>query len=310
MTDIVITEFMDEGAVARLRAAYDVHHDPDLYARPAEIAARVAGAPALIVRNQTRVTRAVLDAASRLVVVGRLGVGLDNIDLETCVARGIAVIPATGANAGSVVEYVLGTAMALARGAYHANAAMLAGAFPKTALIGREIAGRRLGLVGYGRIARDLAVKASALGMSVAATERGGGEADGVARLPLDALLAGSDIVSLHVPLTPETRGLIGAERIARMRPGAILIDTSRGGIVDVSALARALRSGHLGGAAIDVHEEEPLSARAAAVFADCPNLILTPHIAGNTVESNARVSGMVADGVLRVLAGTDAGRT
>ena len=169
MTDIVITEFMDEAAVAALKARYSVHHDPDLFGKPDELATLVADIPALIVRNQTQVRGEVLAAAKNLKVVGRLGVGLDNIDMEACSARGIQVFPATGANSLSVVEYVIGTAMTLLRGAYFANAAMIAGEFPKTKLIGREIAGKRMGLVGFGAIARDTARHAKALGMTVAA---------------------------------------------------------------------------------------------------------------------------------------------
>ena len=167
MTDIVITEFMDEAAVAMLSARYKVHHDPELFGKPDELVKLVAGVPALIVRNQTQVRGKVLAAAKTLKVVGRLGVGLDNIDMDACTQRGIKVFPATGANSLSVVEYVICSAMVLLRGAYFANAAMVAGEFPKTKLIGREIAGKRLGLVGFGAIARDAASHARMLGMNV-----------------------------------------------------------------------------------------------------------------------------------------------
>lgn len=307
MADIVITEFMDEAAVARLRERHDVHQDPELHARPEAIAALLPDARALIVRNQTQVRAALLEAGPKLVTVGRLGVGLDNIDVEACAARGIAVHPATGANSLSVCEYVIGTAMTLLRGAYFANAAMLAGAFPKTKLIGREIAGKRMGLLGFGLIARDCAKLAQAVGMSVAAHDPHL-PADhpawaGVERMERDALLATSDVVSIHLPLTPETRGLFDASALARMKPDAVLINAARGGILDEAALVEALKAGRLAGAALDVFAQEPLSAEAAAVFAGTPNLILTPHIAGNTVESNGRVSGLVAERVLATLA-------
>ncbi|WP_186420889.1 hydroxyacid dehydrogenase [Bosea sp. CS1GBMeth4] len=308
MTDIVITEFMDEAAVAALKARYSVHHDPELFGRPDELARLVADIPALIVRNQTQLRGAVLAAAKKLQVVGRLGVGLDNIDMEACAARGIQVFPATGANSLSVVEYVIGTAMALLRGAYFANAAMLAGEFPKTKLIGREIAGKRIGLVGFGAIARDLARHARALGMTVAAYDPYvPAEAPvwhGIERLDLDPLLSTSDVISIHLPLTPETRGLIGEAAFARMKPDAILINAARGGIMDEAALVAALKGGRLGGAALDVFEQEPLKSDGAKLFAGTPNLILTPHIAGNTVESNGRVSGLVAERVMAALEG------
>ncbi|SIP91484.1 MULTISPECIES: hydroxyacid dehydrogenase [unclassified Bosea (in: a-proteobacteria)] len=306
MTDIVITEFMDEAAVEALRARYDVHHDPDLFAKPDELERLLADVPALIVRNQTQVRGAVLDAAKNLKVVGRLGVGLDNIDMAACAARDIRVFPATGANSLSVVEYVIGTAMTLLRGAYFANAAMLAGTFPKTKLIGREIAGKRMGLVGFGAIARDVAHHARALGMTIAAYDPYVPADDPawnqVERLELDGVLSSSDVISLHLPLTDETRGVIGKAAFAQMKPDAILVNAARGGVMDEAELVAALKAGRLGGAALDVFAQEPLGKDAAQLFAGTPNLILTPHIAGNTVESNGRVSGLVAERVMAAL--------
>jgi (S)-sulfolactate dehydrogenase len=308
MTDIVITEFMDEAVVEALRARFSVHHDPGLFARPDEIARLIADAPALIVRNQTQVRGSLLAAGAKLKVIGRLGVGLDNIDMPTCEARGIKVYPATGANSLSVVEYVIGTAMTLLRGAYFANAAMLTGTFPKTALIGREIAGKRMGLIGFGLIARDTAAMARAVGMQVVAHDpfvKPGDPAWGETQpVDLDTLLATSDVISIHLPLTDGTRDLIGAAAFARMKPDAILINAARGGVMSEAALVAALKAGKLGGAALDVFAQEPLGPDAAKLFADTPNLILTPHIAGNTVESNGRVSSLVADRVVAVLEG------
>jgi (S)-sulfolactate dehydrogenase len=300
---ILITEFMDEPAVDRLRAAYPVTYDPGLADRPGEIPALMAGVRALIVRNRTQVREGLLDGAQDLRCVGRLGVGLDNIDVAACEARGVTVYPATGANNLSVAEYVIGTAMALLRGSYAANDAMIAGAWPRQACAGRELAGKVLGLVGFGAIARDTAERARALGMEVAAFDPFVPAGDPVwrtaGRLDLDALVATADVVSLHVPLTAGTRHLIDAARIAAMKPGAILVNAARGGVVDEAAVAAALRQGRLGGAALDVFEVEPLTAEAAAIFAGVPNLILTPHVAGVTVESNSRVSDLIADRVL-----------
>jgi len=307
MTDIVITEFMDETAVAALSARYKVHHDPELFGKPDELAKLVAGVPALIVRNQTQVRGEVLAAAKKLKVVGRLGVGLDNIDMDACTERGIKVFPATGANSLSVVEYVICSAMVLLRGAYFANAAMVAGEFPKTKLIGREIAGKRLGLVGFGAIARDAANHARMLGMNVVAFDPYV-PADHPAwqttqQLDLEAVLSTSDVISIHLPLTPETKGLIDRKAFARMKPDAVLVNAARGGVMDEAALVAALKAGKLGGAAIDVFEEEPLR-KGGRLFEGVPNLILTPHIAGNTVESNGRVSGLVAERVMAALEG------
>jgi (S)-sulfolactate dehydrogenase len=309
---IVISEFMDEDAIRRGLDGFDVLYDPKLVDRPDDLAAALGKAEALIVRNRTQVRGALLEAAPHLKVVGRLGVGLDNIDMEACKARGIAVYPATGANDVSVAEYVIATAMLLLRGAYGATAKVAAGEWPRNALVGREIAGKRLGLVGYGSIARETARRAIALGMEVGAFDpylpadhaAWSGPWGKVAPLSLDELIATADVVSLHVPLTADTRNLIGADAIARMKPDAILINAARGGVVDEAAVAAALTAGRLGGAALDVFDEEPLKAARGAVFAGVPNLILTPHIAGVTMESNVRVSWVTVDNVRKHLRG------
>jgi (S)-sulfolactate dehydrogenase len=297
---IVVSEFMDEDAVAALRARFDVLYDAKLVDDAHRLAAALADAPALIVRNRTQVRDALLDAAPRLRVVGRLGVGLDNIDVTACAERGIRVIPATGANADAVAEYVIAALLILLRGAYGATARIAAGEWPRTALTGREAQGRLLGLVGFGDIARRIVPRAKALGMRVAACDPLVGEHEvrrqGVEPMALDALIGAADVLSLHVPLTDTTRTLIDARRIAAMRPDAVLINTARGGIVDEAALLEALREGRLGGAALDVFEDEP--PEALERFAGVPNLLLTPHIAGVTQESNRRVSALIAERV------------
>jgi (S)-sulfolactate dehydrogenase len=303
MPDIVITEFMDEAAVTRLRARYGTLYDPALVDRPEELALLLPDTRALIVRNRTQVRAPLLDAAPKLACVGRLGVGLDNIDVEACRARDIAVFPATGANDLSVAEYVTTAALALLRGAWTATAAVAAGEWPRQKLIGRELAGKTMGLVGFGAIAREVAWRANALGMSVVAYDpllEASHPAWQLARnVALDGLLEISDVVSLHVPLTEATRHMIGVRQLALMRAGSILINAARGGVVDEAALAGTLREGRLGGAALDVFEREPLSAEDGAKFAALPNLLLTPHIAGVTAESNVRVSDLIADTVL-----------
>jgi (S)-sulfolactate dehydrogenase len=196
--------------------------------------------------------------------------------------------------------------MVLLRGAYGATDQVIAGKWPRNDLIGREIFGKTLGLVGYGAIARHTADRARALGMTILGYDPYLPASDPVwlqaKHATLDELLAHSDVVSLHVPLTPETRGLINAKSLKTMKPGAILINASRGGVVDEAAAADALRSGHLGGLALDVFDREPLPAELGQVFAGTRNLILTPHIAGVTQESNVRVSKVTIDTVLRHL--------
>lgn len=299
MSDIVITEFIDEAALAGF-APYDVHYDKTLHARPDEIARLAASARALVVRNQTQVRGKLLDACKRLEALGRLGVGLDNIDLEACRARGIVVLPATGANDVAVAEYVVAGTLMLLRGAYFATASVGAGAWPRNALIGREASGKVLGLVGYGGIARQVATRAAVLGMRILASDPFASVSAPAVPATLDRLLAESDVVSLHVPLTASTRGLLGAREIASMKSGAVLIDTARGGILDEVALAEALKEGRLGGAMLDVFAQEPLPRDNP--FAGVPNLVLTPHIAGVTEESNARVSAVTVENVRRVL--------
>ena len=299
MARILISEFMDAPAVEKLRAAFDVDYRPKLVDDPAGLAAGVAEADAWIVRNRTQVRGAALAAAKRVRVVGRLGVGLDNIDTEACAARGIEVIPATGANAESVAEYVVTAALLLLRGAYFSTRAVEAGTWPRQTLSqGREASGKAMGIVGYGSIGRLTAQKALALGMRVVTHDPL--VADTPHARPLEALLAESDVVSLHVPLTEATRGLLDARRLGLMKRDAILVNTARGGIVDEAAVATMLREGRLGGAALDVFEDEPLAA--GSPLAGAPRLLLTPHIAGVTVESNERVSALIADRVAAFL--------
>ncbi len=306
MPQIVISEFMDESAVDRLSRTYEVSYDPALVDRPDDLTAALAEAVALIVRNRTQVSPALLDAAPGLKVVGRLGVGLDNIDMEACRERGIAVCPATGANNTAVAEYVITAVLMLLRGAFLSRDEMLSGAWPRGALMGNEISGKTLGLVGFGAIARETAARAQALGMSVIGYDpfiAPDNPAWGyIQPCALDDLVAEADAVSLHVPLTEDTRHIIDADRLAAMRPGAVVVNAARGGVVDEAALADALRHGTLGGAALDVFETEPLTAEAAGLFDGIDNLILTPHIAGVTQESNVRVSAVTADNVRQVL--------
>ncbi|MFN3278960.1 MAG: hydroxyacid dehydrogenase [Paracoccus hibiscisoli] len=307
MSRIVITEFMDEAAVQRIAASHDTLYAPDLVDRRADLLAQVATTDVLIVRNRTRVDTDLLAAAPRLQAVGRLGVGLDNIDIEGCQARGITVWPATGANDLAVAEYVITTAMMLLRGAYAATDRVIAGDWPRQDLIGTEASALTLGLMGYGAIARQVARRAQAMGMRVTAHDPHLPAADpawgDVAPVSRADLLAGSDVISLHVPLTPQTRHMIDAQALATMRPGAVLINAARGGVVDEDALADALRQGQLAGAALDVFEIEPLTREAGQRFAGLSNLILTPHIAGVTAQANIRVSSLIADRVLDHLA-------
>jgi (S)-sulfolactate dehydrogenase len=307
MARIVISEFMDERAVAQLSSMHDVLYDPALVDNPTRLLDAARSCDALIVRNRTQVRGDLVAALGRCRVLGRLGVGLDNIDVPACEGRGMKVIPATGANALSVAEYVIAASMLLLRGAFASTASVAQGQWPRAALgNGRETAGKTLGIIGFGSIGRTVARLARGLGMEViafdAALDAGdaGFAAAGAAFAGLDELVRRADVVTLHVPLVDSTRGLFNASRIAGMKKGAVLINTSRGHIVDVQAVAAALRSGALGGAALDVFDVEPLPA--SPIFDDCPNLVLTPHVSGVTAESNERVSFLIAEKVLEAL--------
>jgi (S)-sulfolactate dehydrogenase len=307
MSTILISEFITSQALDTLCSGHDVIYEPDLYKdRPALIAA-MQNIDALVVRNLTQVNEEVLNASPKLKVVGRLGVGLENIELPACAKRNIKVIPATGANAESVAEYVVGAAVALTRGFIPATMATLKGEWPRPRFSGyHEFLGQTIGIVGFGSIGRVVAKKAHAFGLQCIAYDPmlSGDtvelEGFSVPLLKLSELLSRSHAVSLHLPYLPETKNLFNAATLDLMKEGACIINTARGGIVDELALAERLRSGRIGGAAIDVFSTEP--AKELSHFSGIENLILTPHIAGVTHESNERVSQMIADEINRYL--------
>jgi len=307
MSTILISEFITSQALDSLRSVHQVVYEPELHQDREALIAAMQNIDGLIVRNLTQVNEEILRGSSNLKVVGRLGVGLENIDLPACAKRNIKVIPATGANAESVAEYVVGAAVALTRGFIPATMATLKGEWPRPRFSGyHEFLGQTLGIVGFGSIGRVVAKKAHAFGLQCVAYDpmlSGDSIAlDGfsVPLLQLNNLLSQSDAVSLHLPYLPETKNLLNAVTLDQMKKGACLINTARGGIVDEIALADRLRSGRIGGAAIDVFSAEP--AKDLSHFTGIENLILTPHIAGVTYESNERVSQMIADEVNRYL--------
>lgn len=312
MAQIVIPEFIDPAGVDEL-AGFDVLYDPQLVDNPDALRSALADCRGLLVRNRTQVRSALLDAAPRLEVVGRLGVGLENIDLAACASRGLPVYPATGTNDETVAEYVMGALLVMLRaGAFHATDAVLAGQWPRTRLIGgRDAKGMTLGLVGFGSISRQVARRAAAFGMRVLASDpfvpagHPAWDEFSVERRELLPMLAESRIVSIHVPMTPQTRGMIDAASLAAMPRESYLVNTARGGIVDERALVDALRSGQLAGAVLDVVDWEPLPADSTLVGA--PNLILSPHIAGITRDANQRASVLTARNVRCALEGRPA---
>jgi (S)-sulfolactate dehydrogenase len=308
MTDIIISEFIDAPTLEALQSEFKVHYDPDLVSKPEELARLGAEVPAIIVRNRTQMKGAVLAACKKLGCIGRIGVGLDNIDVVECERRGIKVFPATGANAVSVAEWTIAAILMGLRDVWQAKADVLGGKWPRTAMMKGEAAGRTLGIVGFGDIGRKVARRAAAFDLRVIATDPYVQANDptwrefGVERVTFERLLVDADIVSLHAPLTDETRNIIDATALRRMKNSALLVNSARGGMIDEAALATALKGGEIAGAVIDVFDEEPFPA--GSILTGVPNLWLTPHIAGVTNESNARVCQVTGENVRRFLKG------
>ncbi len=266
--------------------------------------AQIADADALIVRSATKVTPELLEKAPRLRVVGRAGVGVDNIDLEEATRRGVLVMSTPGGNAVSVAEHTFALLLALARQVPRLDKAIHEGRWEKSSAAGTEVRGKTLGLIGLGRIGSEVAVRAEAFDMRVLGYDPYISEAAArevqVELVPLERLLAESDFVSLHTALSPATQNLINANTLAQMKQGARLVNAARGELIDEAALAEALKSGKLAGAALDVFVEEPPK---NSPLIGLPNVIATPHVAGSTAEAQEEVGTQVAAQVRDYLA-------
>ncbi len=276
---------------------------------PEELARIIGEYDALIVRSGTRVTREVLAAARRLKVVARAGVGVDNIDVDAATELGILVVNAPTGNIVAAAEHTIALLMALARRVPQAHMSMTQGEWNRKRFMGVEIREKTLGLIGLGRVASEVARRVQGLEMRVVAYDpyvsHEHARKVGAALLPLEEVLAQADFLSLHLPLTPETRHFLNRERIARMKKGAYVINTSRGGVIDEHALMEALDADHLAGAALDVFAEEPLPPDHP--LRRHPKVVLTPHIGGSTQEAQARVATDAAEQVIMVLQGKPA---
>ena len=296
---ILITEFMDEDAINLLKKKYDVYYDISLAEDSNSLVKLINKMKALIVRNKTLVTRELIENAPNLTCVGRLGVGLDNIDLNACEEQNITVYPALGANSHSVAEYVICASMLLLRKAYFKKNEMIAGNWPRQESSGSEVYGKTLGLIGFGDIAQKTRDLALGLGIKTVAydpyLDKDSNVWKETKNLPLENLLSISDIISLHIPLSKETKNLIDEKKLRLIKNSSVIINTSRGGIIDENSLAKLLKENKIGGAALDVFNKEPINKENAKKFEGLDNLILTPHIGGVTKESNERVSKMIA---------------
>lgn len=296
---ILITEFMDESAVDLLKRKYNVYYDSSLAEDSNSLVKLINKMKALIVRNKTLVTRELIENAPNLTCVGRLGVGLDNIDLNACEEQNITVYPALGANSHSVAEYVICASMLLLRKAYFKKNEMIAGNWPRQESSGSEVYGKTLGLIGFGDIAQKTRDLALGLGIKTVAydpyLDKDSNVWKETKNLDLDNLLSISDIISLHIPLSKETKNLIDEKKLRLIKNSSVIINAARGGVIDENQLAKLLKENKIGGAALDVFNEEPVNKECAKKFEGINNLILTPHIGGVTKESNERVSEMIA---------------
>lgn len=310
MPEILISENIFGAEMDALRARFDAVFEPDLWKQPERLQAMIPDFRALIVRNQTQVTRELLAAATRLEVVGRAGVGLDNVDLQAASDHGIVVAFAPEQTANSVAELAVGLMLSLARMIPAADRDTKQSGWRRQQFTGLEIHGKTLGVVGLGRIGALTAAKAHALGMDILAYDPFV-DPDGIKVLELRARLASlddvlreADFVTCHLPATRETLGLFDDERFSLMKPGAFFINTSRGGVVDEDALIRALQEKRIAGAALDVRAQEPPP---QSLLVEMENIILTPHIAAFTHEAQRRVVGSVCRDVAAVLGGESA---
>lgn len=304
---IVVCEFITPSGLQRLQqSGLEVHYDPNLWKDREALKARLAGATALIVRNQTQVNAELLAAAPRLRVVGRLGVGLDNIVQPDLKAAGVQLYFARGINANGVAEYVMAAMLHLARNIAGAAAHVVEGGWNRAAFGGFELSGKTLGLVGLGEVGLRVARRARAFGMRVVASDpmrlpwESAVEDLGIELVSTPEVLRRAQFLSLHAPLTPETRELIRAETLDTMPRGSFLINTARGELVHQADLVVALRSGHLAGAVLDVVDPEPLPPEHP--LRGVENLWITPHVAGLTAEAQEAVGLRVAEGVLNLL--------
>ena len=303
---VLVAEAVASEGVDLLRTEHEVDERHGL--TPDELCAVIPGYDALIVRSGIQVDADLIAAGTRLVVIGRAGVGVDNVDLDAATRAGIVVVNAPTGNTIAAAEHTLALLYGVARRIAPADASVRRGEWTRSAFTGSELRGRTLGIVGLGKIGQAIAVRARAMEMAVLGVDpyvtAEAAANHGVELVGFDEMLARSDVVTVHVPLTRATRGLIGRDAIAKLKPGSIVLNVARGGILDEAAVAEALRSGHLAGAGIDVFEDEPPT---GSPLLDAPNTLLTPHLGASTAEAQVLVAEEVASQVIDVLAGRSA---
>ncbi len=303
MPKVLIAEPLAEAGVELLRARYEV--DARAGMTHAELLAAIADADALVVRSATRVDAEVLEAARRLKVVGRAGIGLDNVDVAAATRLGILVANAPQSNVISAAEHTVALILAQARNIPQAHAALRAGRWERGRFQGAELYGKTLGVVGLGRVGTLVAQRLGAFGMRLVAYDpfvsRDRAAQLGVELVSLAEVLARADVLTVHLPKTAQTVGLVGERELAAMKPGARLVNTARGGIVDELALAKAVESGHLAGAALDVFAEEPTI---ASPLFGLDSVVVTPHLGASTAEAQDKAGVTIAEQIILALSG------
>lgn len=307
MFRVLVTDSVAESGLDILRAAEDVELDYRPGLKGAELLDAVASSDALITRSGTAVTPELVNAGRRLRIVGRAGVGLDNVDVEACTERGILVINAPTANIMSATEHTMAMLLAVCRNIPEAHASVKRGEWTRSKFMGVELDGKTLGVIGLGRIGSRVAIRARAFGMRVIAYDPyitdAAFEKVGATKVSLHQLLVQADFITVHTPATDETRGMLGIDEIAKMKDGAIVLNIARGGIYDERALADALNARRIAGAAIDVYVDEPPGSEHPLLNAK--NVILSPHIGANTIEAQDRVAVQTAEMVVDALRGS-----
>ncbi|MFY9299700.1 MAG: D-2-hydroxyacid dehydrogenase [Candidatus Nitrosotenuis sp.] len=302
---VLICDQVDAGLNNILQKnGFRVTYEPQI--TPEEIAKKIGEYEVVIVRSRTTITKDLIEKATKCKILARVGVGLDNIDTEAAKAKNIRVINAVEGAMNAVAELVIGLMLAMAREIPRADRELRNGKWIKKELMGTELAGKYLGVVGLGNIGKRLARLARALNMNIIGydvipIDPEFAKEVGLIKADLDTLLQSSDYVSLHVPLLDSTKNLINAKRIATMKKTAKIINTSRGGTVDEEALYEALKSGNLGGAALDVFEKEPATQNKLITL---PNFIATPHIGAQTKEAQSLAANVIAEKVIQILRG------
>jgi D-3-phosphoglycerate dehydrogenase len=304
MARILVTEKLAVPGL-ELMANAGHHIDVQLSLTPEELLGAVAGASGLVIRSATKVTAEVIEAGRDLVAVGRAGVGLDNIDVEAATRRGVMVVNAPESNILSAAEHAMALMLAQARNIPQAHGALVEGRWERSKWEGVEVHGKTLGIVGLGRIGSLVAKRAAAFGMRLLAYDPfvtpDRARQIGAELLELEDLFASSDFVTIHLPSTPETRGLIGKELLAKSKPGIRIINAARGGLVDEAALADAIASGHVGGAALDVFSTEPCT---SSPLFGLEQVVVTPHLGASTAEAQDKAGEQIAEQMVLALAG------